>query len=213
MEDKNTGDKVVLAGTLGAFLICALILVGFLFKPTYPLWDFPTSEEEAEKAYGYNPNTDSQLIKFTEGVNAWYVNEKLGFSFRLPDGFSAPDGKLQGADTHVVQLTNGKGNDLSIVARKIVAGTDEQLSEEIIRTQVARESLSAFQTASLLDGTGGYLFETDSVEWGGEGIAFWFTKDGYLFTLTTTKKDGELLDLVMKTWNFGRPIPPRPAQN
>lgn len=213
MAVESSGNKIILSGAIAALIICIVISVAIFFKPKAPLWNFLASKKEAEKAYAYNPNSDSQLIKFTEGVNAWYVNEKLGFSFRLPDGFSAPDGKLQGADTYVVELSNGKGNILHVVALKIKEGADQKLSEEAIRTLSPNEELTNFATGVLPDGTEGFVFETDSTEWGGEGIAFWFTKDGYLFTLTTAKKDGELLDLVMKTWNFGRPIPPQPAQN
>jgi hypothetical protein len=211
MEEKN-GDKIILAGTVAALVVCVVVSVGIFFKPKAPLWDFPATKQEAEKAYAYTPNPDSQIIKFTEGVNAWYVNEKLGFSFRLPDGFSAPDGKLQGSETHVVHVSNGKGNELSVVARKITAGADTPLSVEIIRTQVVDENLSNFSEGILPDGTSGFIFETDSAEWGGQGLTFWFTKKGYVFTLTTAKKDAELLDLVMKTWNFGRPVAPQPSQ-
>jgi hypothetical protein len=145
-------------------------------------------------------------------VNAWYVNEKLGFSFRLPDGFSAPDGKLQGADTHVVELSNGKGNILHIVVLKIKEDSEQELTEEAVRLNAQDEILSNFTESVLPDGTSGFIFETDSAKWGGNGVAFWFTKEGYLFTLTTAKKDAELLDLVMQTWNFGRPIAPSPTK-
>lgn len=213
MSSDTAGTKVILAGALAALIICAIIFLGIYFKAQTPLWNFSASQEEAGKAYAYTPNPDSQVIKFTEGVNAWYVNEKLGFSFRLPDGFTAPDGKLQGSETHVVHLSNGKGSELSVVARKITVGADTPLSVEIIRSQAVDENLSNFSEGILPDGTSGFMFESDSEEWGGATIAFWFIKKGYLFTLTTAKRDAELLDLVMKTWNFGLPVAPQPSQN
>lgn len=212
-NESAEGNKIIIAGAAAAFLVCVIIVLGIFFKPKLPLWNFSASPEEAEKAYAYTPRSDSTIIKFTEGVNAWYVNEKLGFSFRLPDGFSAPDGKVAGADTHVVELSNGKGNDLHVVALKIKEGADQVLTEKAIRANAPEEVLSGFTSGMLPDGTAGYVFETNAEKWAGEGLAFWFTKDGYLFTLSTAKKDEELLDLVMKTWNFGRPVaPPIPAR-
>ncbi|MBY0538803.1 hypothetical protein K2P56_00015 [Patescibacteria group bacterium] len=209
---QESGTKVLIAGAVSAVLIIGFIAF-FAFQKTQPLWSLPASPEESEKAYSYAPNPNSSIIKFTEGVHSWYVNERLGFSFRLPDGFKAPDGKVSGSDTHVVELSNGKGNDLHVVVLKIKAGADQTLSEEAVRANTPEEALSNFRSGVLPDGTSGFVFETDSEKWNGAGVAFWFSKGGYLFTLSTAKKDMELLDMVMETWNFGRPIPPPPPQN
>ena len=199
-----------IAGVIVA-LVFAIVIFFVLQKPVQPLWDTSVSEGESRQVYEYAPNPNSTLIKFTEGVNVWYVNETLRFSFRIPDDFSAPDGKVKDSNTHVVELSNGKGNMLQIVAMKIKDDASETLTEEILRQQLPEESLSNFKSTSLKEGTSGLYFETSSAAVGGNGIAFWFTKNSYLYTLTTTKKDTELLELVMQTWHFGGAIaPPAP---
>lgn len=212
MKDANTrGSRTILLSVIVAVSI--VLVLWFLNEQRNaqkPLWDTPTSQEEVTKAYEYTPDLNSTLIKFIEGVNAWYVNETLRFSFRLPDGFSAPDGKVKGTDTHIVELSNGKGNALHIVATKIKEGASAVLTEEAIRQQVPEENPHTFKVGFLKEGTEGFYFETDSAAAGGEGVAFWFTKDGYLYTLTTTKKDTELLELVMQTWRFGGAVVPPP---
>jgi hypothetical protein len=197
-------------------VLTALILAGLLWFLTSskiaqePLWNDSASPQESAQAYEYVPNPDSILIKFTEGINTWYVNETLRFSFRLPDGFSAPDGKVKDANTYVVELSNGKGNTLHIVALKIKDNASETLSEDIIRQQLLEENPHNFKADSLKEGTKGLYFETNSATEGSEGIAFWFTKDGYLYTFATARKDAELLELVMQTFRFGGAVLPPP---
>ncbi len=198
---------MIIGGVIAAAVVGAFVF--FLASPqAKPLWSVTGTEKGSQKAYEYAPNPDSTLIQFTPGVNRWYVSEPLHFSFRIPDGFDAPDGKIEGSDTYLVQLSNGKGNQLDIQAIRIVQGAEMPISEEIIRANTPDEQLSNIQDATLIDGTRALSFETDSATWGGSGVALWFIKDGYLFMATTEKKDAELLELVTKTLRFGVPVPP-----
>ncbi len=206
----STEQRVVISGTIAA-LIIAVPLVYFLFQPrtiTAPLWNMASSTDTARDAYSFIPSSDSSLVRFTKGMEAWYVNEKLHFSFRIPDGFSAPDGALKGSSGQVVILSNNKGDDLLILALPITNGANQILTEQIVRDNAPGQNLSGFRESSLKEGTRGLSFRTDSSEWGGDGIAFWFTHDGYLYELTTYGKDAELLDLVMQTWRFSVPVAP-----
>jgi hypothetical protein len=200
---------VLIGGVIAAIAVGAFVF--FLASPmSRPLWSVTGASEDAQKAYEYAPDPNSTLIKFTPGVNRWYVSEPLHFSFRIPDGFDAPDGKIQGSDAYEVLLSNGRGNELEIEAVHIAQGADAPLTKEIIQSQIPEEHLSNIKDATLIDGTHAIMFETDSAAWGADGVALWFIKDEYLYTATAEKKDAELLELVAKTLRFGVPVPPTP---
>lgn len=212
MSKDRIKQRVVAQAILAALAVAVVIFIGVFATHAnkQPLWNTEASEEEARQAYEYVPNPNSTLVKFTEGVYRWYVHEALQFSFRLPDGFTAPDGKLVGEETYVVLVSNGKGADVEVVATRITTGADTPLTEDIVRTQLQGEVADGFKQVSLPDGTTGLQFETDSLKWEGGGVAFWFSKNGYLFTITTNKNSKELLELVLGTWKFGLPVAPLP---
>ena len=203
------------SGIIGAasVLVIATLLAYFLFThspSTEPLWQSATSTEAVRDIYSYVPNPNSTLIRFQEGVQAWYTNERLNFSFRLPEGFTAPDGTLKDSKGQVVTLSNGSGDDLLLLALPITSGADRKLTEDLVKENSPNQNLSDFRERTLKDGTRGLEFRTDSNDWNGSGIAFWFIKDGYLYELTTYEKDAELLELVVGTLHFAKPVPPPP---
>jgi hypothetical protein len=174
------------------------------------LWEIATTTD-AQAPYAYKPDSRSTLIRFTPGIEAWYTNEALHFSFRIPEGFSAPDGTVNAGTGHIVELSNTKSDKLLILALPIDTGADQVLTEQIVRDNAPGQNLSDFHEGLLQEGTRGLMFRTDSGEWGGGGIAFWFIHDTYLYELSTYTRDAELLDAVMQTWRFGLPVPPSPS--
>lgn len=178
-------------------------------QPKEPLWEIPASGASSADTHGYVPNPDSTLIHFTDGVEAWYVNEDLKFSFRIPDGFIAPDGKLKDSGAAVVRLSNGAGYELDITASKIGA-RPEDITEENLRAEFPEETLMNFSKVVLPDGTEGLAFERGTEE--NREVQARFIKDDYLYILAADKKSAELMELVVGTWRFGVPVAPRSAK-
>jgi hypothetical protein len=139
-------------------------------------------------------------IHYTDGVEAWYTNDAPPFSFRLPDGFTAPNGPVEGGKEIFVK--NDAGVVLRVLALAIATGKDNPLTEDIVRANVGDAAVSDFRPAMLADGVGGLAFSTADAAWDGDGVAFWFIHDGYLYELSTARKDADLLSLLMQTLTF-----------
>lgn len=196
----------IYAGLAGLVVLLGIVLFLIGTEPHQEdLWEPATSVEEAYQAYAYQPDPNSSLIRFTPGVESWYVHEDLKFSFRLPEGFTAPDGKLKDSNAWLVVLSNASGNELHIAVEPVSADIPETISETFIRSQEGGEQAFGFEAVALPK-TVGISFKTKSDA--GEVLHTWFVRDGYMYMLSTRQQDAELMDLVLGTWRFALPVPP-----
>lgn len=151
------------------------------------------------------------LVHTTPGIESWYTNDQFHFSFRLPDGFLAPEAKsvnVEGAQAVIVH--NSSDDELFVLVLPFHNKVGDMVTAEDIRANSVGEHITNVQLGTIAGSLPGLSFATDSTQWGGDGVAFWFIHGNYLFELSTFRKDEPLLNYIRKTWQFAPPTPPPP---
>lgn len=209
MEQKPSQEQIPTAVTGGvAIVLVALGFFFFLFHTTSPRPALLTSDVASSTIPSANTVTSSPLIHTTPGVETWYTNDTLHFSFRLPDGFMAPEAKTNVSGAQAVTVYNTSGDKLLVVAIPITVDIGNTLSAQDIIADTKGQVVTNIRPAIVGTVVTGLAFDTDSKEWGGEGSALWFKFNGYLYEVTTYAKDAPLLDFIRSTWQFSKPVPP-----
>ena len=181
---------------LAAVLAVLIALLGtsfFLSRPSHPAAEGGTE-------------ASSTMLRFTPGVERWYTNETLGFSFRLADGFSAPEPDASVPGGQSVKVYDASGNLLTVTATpsSLLRLTPSGLGAG------PGEGIKGVRDVSVGNtGLGGYAFTTDLPLWGGDGIGVEFLKGGYLYEIYTYHKDEDLINLTLSTFRFSPPTPLR----
>lgn len=204
--------EYVLATVLA--LVLAVLLMWYIgthppYKtPAHTLSEWAVATSGEADPYAFTPSPNSTLIHFTDGMRVLYTNDALTFSFRLPDGFIAPEEAVSGGKIQTVSVTNQSGDDLFILAVPITSsGKAGPLTEADIQANIPKgTSASNFRPGSLKEGTEGLFFTLTSTQIKDPMLAFWFIHSDTLYEITTYQKDEELLALVMQTWHFGSPV-------
>ena len=187
-------NRLVVYSVALALAFSALFVVpGWFTHPASPENPIPASTAK----FHFDPN-----------VEIWYKNEKPAFSFRVPQGFTTPNTSIVDGKGQEVVVINEDQDALLMLMYPISSGADTELTEGIVRQNSPEERVSDFRQVSLTEGVRGLYFKTDAKVWDGDGVAFWFIHDGYLYEISTYRKDAELLELVTKTLRFGVPVPP-----
>lgn len=208
MTTSRTGGKTTLYG-VGAALALIFGAWALLSSSHTSLWDMQVSKEEVQRAYEYTPTKDSTLIRFTPGIESWYVNAALGFSFRLPEGFTAPDGELRSGGYGVL-VSDAKGHEMAVRAIPDAAAPPSITQSYIEGTATFATPLATVLERALPDDTKVLTFSA------GEGedarAHAWFTHQGYRYQIEALSGSEELINLTLQSWRFGTPIPPPPPQ-
>jgi hypothetical protein len=142
----------------------------------------------------------------TEGQEHWYTNKELKFSFRLPDGFMAPEGKTDSPNTHAVVVHDDADNKILVIVLPIESGT--KLIKEDIAANLPDVPVSNIREGFVGTVIRGFSFSSDAEYWGGASVNFWFAYNGYLYQISTSDGDVALLEFVMNSWRFDPPTPP-----
>ena len=192
----------------------AIIFIVLLAGAGWYLWQEGASSQSSATAANSltagspDAGDGSVSIHTTPGVESWYTNAALHFSFRLPDGFMAPDAKsVNVAGAHAAIVYNKAGDELLVVAVPQSVVTGGGLSLNDIRNDSPGEVIGNATTTSIT-GIPAIEFATNAKEWGGNGIGLWFLRDGYRYELMTYRKDAALLEYIRETWQFAPPAPP-----
>ncbi len=192
-------SSVIVYGVLAALFVVALVWYGVSSRDTAtieaPTFTLPVASSTAP----------TSRITTTPGVERWYTNEKLTFSFRLPDGFSAPEIETKVPGEHGVVVYNDAGDRLLVYANPIAEGTE-------LRAEDIAALLPGVRVAEVREGTistvvRGFWFRTDAKEWEGDGVMFWTAYNGYLYQLQTAGKNNDLLEFIVANWYFAPPAP------
>ncbi len=146
----------------------------------------------------------SLTLATTEGQDHWYTNKELLFSFRIPDGFRAPEASPAVPGSRAVIVENDAGNRLTVIAIPVPGITT--LTPEDIPPNIPGAEIGPVQEGVVGKLVKGLLF-TYRQE-GKEYAAFWFALNGYVYELSTTVEDAVLLDFVLSSWRFAKPTPP-----
>jgi hypothetical protein len=198
MKQKIAGAVVVLTA-LGFFL---------WYAHSRPASPSGLGTSTAPSALSGSSSPASSLIKATPGIETWYTNKKLHFSFRIPDGFTAPDIKTGSPNVQGVLVENAAGDELIVAVFPLANGPTGPLTVDGIRENAPGQIITNVTQGVIGAVVTGLSFDTDAQAWGGDGVGFWFAYNGYLYELTAYKKDQELLDFVRSTWQFSPPVPP-----
>lgn len=184
--------------TLG--LAAAALIVGVIYffaqggeleTPLNPLFVIPTS----------TPQSTSGLTT-TPGVERFYTNDARTFSFRLPDGFNAPefDTEMQGVTGMMLEK---EGREPLLVLDYRVAPMS-QLTVATVRESLPGTTLTNAREIIVQSVVRGLLFETEN------GLEVWMIHNGHLYRLLTPKTNQDLLDFVISNWYFAPPTPTPP---
>lgn len=152
--------------------------------------------------------TTSKKISVTPGVERWYTNPELNFSFKLPDGFSAPDIRTDQAGVHGVLVRNNEGQILTVYAYPVAAGT--VLSAKSVYEYFPKARPVSVMGKDISVFVSGFEFEIDDARWGGEGIAFLTIYNGYRFEIATSLVNQEMFNFIINSWRFAPPTPSDP---
>jgi hypothetical protein len=203
MEQKRE-EKIPVAITGGSVVF--LIVVGCLLF----LWYGKPYQALPSLSASTTPPVAAPLIRTTPGVETWYTNDTLHFSFRLPDGFMAPEAKsVNVSGAQAVTVYNKDGDTLLVVAIPLASAAGA-LTEDEIHANTPGQTITNVEQGAVGALVTGFSFDTDDKEWGGDGVGFWFAYNGYLYEITTYAKDAPLLDFIRSTWQFSPPVPPPP---
>lgn len=203
---------VVVAGLVAAGLV--VVVVALLFKSgsgtndTLLQFRIPTFTTATN-----TPVATSQpqsKITTTSGIERWYTNTTLNFSFRLPDGFSAPDIDTDVAGVYGTKVYNDSGSVLTVLVYPLTEGPS--ITIEDIRANLPGTVISGVQEGFIGTVVRGISFRTNAEEWGGDGIAFWVAYNGHVYQLSAARKDQDLMDFVVANWFFAPPTPPQPQR-
>lgn len=187
------GQRVVISGTIAAVILVAVVGSIYYWQPESvrkvdTLLDIPRAK-----------------ILVTEGVERWYTNDSRTFSFRLPDGYLAPEFKTDIEGVWGVHVDNGSGSKLRIIVTPIEIGVPvgaEQIASALDGVEVTNMKERFIATV-----VRGISFSTNEEEWGGNGIGFWAANNGYLYQMYAAKTDQDLMDFVIANWYFAPPVP------
>lgn len=146
-----------------------------------------------------------QKFSVTPGVERFYTNNERTFSFRLPDGFSAPDIQSEEPGVSGVAVHADGGSQLLVLIYRVP--TLETLTAESIEVTLGTK-LVGVQEGALGTVVRALRFsvpESDRVE-------LWAIHTGKLYRLITASENRALLDFVASNWYFAPPMPSTPQK-
>ena len=140
----------------------------------------------------------SSRLSVTPGVERWYTNDARSFSFRLPDGFSAPDIYTDEPNVSGVAVRADEKDQLVVLVYQVplLQTLSEEGIEEIVGVTLTdtREVLVSTVVRAL-------QFRTD------DGYEVWTIHNGRLYRILTSAENKDLLDFILASWYFAPPVP------
>ena len=153
------------------------------------------------------PAVSPKKISLTPGIERWYTNDARTFSFRLPDGFSAPalDTGVPGVEGMMLERS---GYEPLVVLLHQVPSLFT-LSDQSIRANLPGVTVTTVRDTFLGTVVRALVFRTHSAE-RGDGIELWAVNNGKLYRLATSPDNEDLLQFVIENWYFAPPFPSTP---
>lgn len=150
----------------------------------------------------------TDTIRVTPGVERWYTNKGLDFSFRLPDGYSAPefDTKTPG----VVGVVVYKDENVPLVVRVYPIASGTRITPAGLRDHFALVGVRDIEERFIGTVVRGLAFRTSDPDWGGAAIGLWAPFNGRVYEIMTTAENQELFDFILANWFFAPPALPKP---
>ena len=213
-----------LYATLGILIALTLsgVLVAYMQRDTeritVPAWvnaaalTGVTSTSRGEERVNHATPTSVRPRYATEpGMEQWYTSTARGYSFRLPQGFSAPEIKTQtpgitGVWVHKPESDEG----IAVVVYPVSVGT--ALSEQSIRAALKGYTLHRFTQSALGSAVRAITFYAKDPDTGRETYRLWAAYNGYVYTLEVERPYEDLLRFIAANWYFAPPFPPAPRQ-
>lgn len=173
-------------------------------------WIFAISQQEsssspaAEPSPSGTPQSGTSLKKFAAkpGVETRYIDDGLGFSFNVPDGFTVGAAKTNVPGAEAVTAENNAGDKLLIIVRPISGSLP---SLRVPDVQAISPGIAVEDSAPISVGKGieGLAFDAADPQWNGADCAeLWFSLGGYLFQVSAPRADANLLLFVWQSWKF-----------
>lgn len=131
-----------------------------------------------------------------------HANARAGFSFAIPDGLTAQEGKYGSEEVRYVRLRDESN---AIALMLIVTPTEADVSTYSLadsRADAPRVVMAEAAAMEPLPGTEGISFESRNPLWPtATSTEVWFRHAGYRYQLATPN-DQALIDFVLRTWRF-----------
>lgn len=188
---------------LWGLIAAAVIVLGVFFFTTSER----TPSNTADTFVIPSAEVQKQKISVTDGVERFYTNDARTFSFRLPDGFSAPSLDTGDAGVEGMMLEREGYEPLVVLVHQVPPLFT--LSAESVRANLLGVTVTTVRDAFLGTVVKALVFRTHSAE-RGEGIELWAVHTNKLYRLATSPENEDLLKFVIENWYFAPPFPKTP---
>ncbi|MBU6310864.1 hypothetical protein KGO06_02950 [Patescibacteria group bacterium] len=199
-------------------LVLAALMLGYMRIATervsVPAWVSAATLASPESAPAQVPRAVTQQAPYAPpryanapGMERWYTNKARGYSFRLPEGFSAPEIKTETPQISGVWVHRpGSAEELAIVVYPVTVGT--ALDEQTVRTALKGSLITQMKESALGSAVRAITFYAKEVETGRETYRLWAAYNGYVYTMEVERPYEDLLRFVAANWYFAPPFPP-----
>jgi hypothetical protein len=199
---------IVAAGITVLIVVWVLQSRGGSDSGLSPLFHVPQLASSTQATTPQSTNEGSLVT--TSGVEHWYSNTALKFSFQLPDGFEAPEIDTGAKGVYGVWVHNDAGAQLVVLINPIAEGSS--ISAAGIKDNLPGVAVYDVQDTFIGTVVHAVKFRNNSDEWGGDGVSVWAAYNGHVYQISAARKDQDLLNFVITHWFFAPPQPPRPKK-
>lgn len=158
------------------------------------------SQTTGENKEGVNVKEDQAAV-LSSPMAARYANNKYGFSFDKPEGYTVGDLHDETGEILVIQKTNSRVNDGFQI---YITPLDEPLTltPDRIHADLPDLQIKNAKNIQLDAKASGIMFESNSSDFGGKSFEIWFTYQGFLYQITSYQSFANDLQKIIGTWKF-----------
>ncbi len=148
-----------------------------------------------------SPEIQKETAALEENVSAnRYENEKYGFSFEKPEGYTVGATRDDFGEVLVVQnMKTNSGFQIYITP----ADSDTKITKSQIEADLPGTKVLNSKTVNL-DGASGLSFDSNNSAFGDKSFEVWFTYKNYLYQVSSYQSFSPELQKIIATWKFGR---------
>jgi len=184
------------------FTIFVIVLLGFVF---FKLNFFKSPEKNTEEKINTEEaiketEQDKTTLETSAGATR-YENEKYGFSFDKPAGYTV--GVLRDEQGESLLVQNSKANSsFQIYITSI--NSPINLTKEQIQTDLPGTSVVNAKIIKLDSKASGIMFESNNSAMSGGSYEIWFSYQSFLYQVSSYKSFSIELQKIIGTWRFTR---------
>lgn len=188
---------------LAIILILFIIAVGFgIYSRSHNGTESPdTSASQATTVSGpqFPVLPDAYT---TPGQRSYYKNDKFGFVFEKPSGYSIEEYGVSSPDPQAL-LKGSDGGKAMLVWMYPVGSAVTQVTDNLVKQLDPKSSITSSVTNITVGGVQGVSFDANGGTWD-DGHQYWFIRNGILYKVYTAARFQDVTSAVLSTWRFTR---------